>query len=606
MRTWLDQDGALRILLLEQSCVLSFVPGPAHEGLGTGPRLGAFGTPTAGDLEVVADLLADRGRIDLATPTFASRVREAGVGAVSIVDLPDHQDYCYDADEVLAARGARFSAFRRHLRHAGAYPLEVREYREVEDDERSRLVAFLDRCDAVARRDHEEMIAAIASGPFSPVTTIVLRDEADVVGVAVRRDVPHDGWTLIPHFRTDPGIDGLGRRLFVEVARSASRDGRPNMNFEQDLGIAGLRRFKRSLGPRGTVRMVSLVTQARPGTLHHRPDPIVGVAVADKGVFRRRGRLPAPGCAPSATRDTWVPAGELAQYNQPLLKSLHHLDAVAWCGADDERLVTALAERHHPGTEAARAGAWIVEIESGEPYTAQTRLGDLLYAVAAAAPDHPLEVVATEELPWFVRRARIPGERTRLVGATNPLSRSLGAAAERFGVRNGASLDEREVRRLWGIYESRLSGLGAESLIVLEDTFEEFATMITSSAVDLVLSPATDAQGRPLPLAFMPLVYDPSLCPWLDHDRFPADGLYVPGLVAARDGAAAGIGITAQLGYATRWVRCGCDIYFECTPSTETFIPEFILRSIRSTGLEVDEESNRRSGEHLVALLADR
>lgn len=79
-----------------------------------------------------------------------------------------------------------------------------------------------------------------------PTDLVVVSDGATPFGFGVVEVV---GRTLLIHFfKTDHSVTGLAEYLFVEIARMYQ--GKAEwINFQQDLGIAGLRQFKNHLQP---------------------------------------------------------------------------------------------------------------------------------------------------------------------------------------------------------------------------------------------------------------------------------------------------------------------------------------------------------------------
>ena len=87
------------------------------------------------------------------------------------------------------------------------------------------------------------------------VQTVVLRAKDKVAGFAVLETVPDD--TCIIHFfKSDHSIPGAAEMLFQQIAQTCAQT---FINFEQDLGMPGLRRFKQSLRPH-TIRPVYTIT----------------------------------------------------------------------------------------------------------------------------------------------------------------------------------------------------------------------------------------------------------------------------------------------------------------------------------------------------------
>lgn len=75
---------------------------------------------------------------------------------------------------------------------------------------------------------------------------IVVAEDSKIVGFSVVEVV---GKTLLIHFfKTDHAVSGLAEYLFVEIARMYQGEVEW-INFQQDLGIDGLRRFKEHLQP---------------------------------------------------------------------------------------------------------------------------------------------------------------------------------------------------------------------------------------------------------------------------------------------------------------------------------------------------------------------
>ncbi|HVT64060.1 MAG TPA: phosphatidylglycerol lysyltransferase domain-containing protein [Mycobacteriales bacterium] len=219
------------------------------------------GRPSAAD---VATFVAEHGTTSLVPKPVMDGLALSNCVAV---DDRDQYDYVYDVAESLAMAGGRYQRLRGVVRKSRSRnpdaslgevvlsdPGAVAELVEVFDDwatgrEAKASVerrAFL-RCLDIA--SVADLRCAVVGGPNGLLAFAILAPQAN-------------GWAVTPFAKTRRSCPDVGGLLWRAVLELGEAQGWRWFNYEQDLGLPGLRQYKRSLRPARMLEKVRLAPAA--------------------------------------------------------------------------------------------------------------------------------------------------------------------------------------------------------------------------------------------------------------------------------------------------------------------------------------------------------
>jgi hypothetical protein len=181
----------------------------------------------------------------------------------SLQSDPDHHDYVYDVADHLEFRGGVLKAHRGALaRFRRTYPgYDTVVLAAGESGTQGELLALWERWeDSVADSATAEKEA------FRRFVSVAYQFSCIATGIAVENSlVAFDitvlngsGWGNSLFAKADRRFTGIYSVLQHEVSKRLLQAGCHCINFEQDLGIPGLRRAKRGFGPRRYLRKFSV------------------------------------------------------------------------------------------------------------------------------------------------------------------------------------------------------------------------------------------------------------------------------------------------------------------------------------------------------------
>lgn len=198
---------------------------------------------------------------------YLSFVPQLTVNAISDLEqlriLPerDNEDYLYSIPEVVAMQGGKFANFRRKVNLCS---------REVFSGEDPTLLVGVDPAQVASfiQLYFREVLSRAAAWPGErlgrqrdrlgleklllfwgklKLDLCAIKVEDEVKALAIVERIPRQT-LLIHHYLVDHRIDGWGEFFFWKIARHF-QGVCSLINFEQDLGIPGLRKFKQHLQP---------------------------------------------------------------------------------------------------------------------------------------------------------------------------------------------------------------------------------------------------------------------------------------------------------------------------------------------------------------------
>jgi uncharacterized protein len=183
-----------------------------------------------------------------------------------VEDSRDDYDYIHTIQHLTELDGPQLHAKRKNiLKLRRQFPdLEIREIdlREspIADSIRSLYGVWRKKKGCQGDEYHAEQMAIERcleyAGHFEFVTLGVYLHES-LVGFTINEPI-HDGYYMGHFGKSDPDLTGCSDVLEFETAKVMRKKGCLRLNNQQDLGIPGLRRYKRSWNPNGFLTKYSV------------------------------------------------------------------------------------------------------------------------------------------------------------------------------------------------------------------------------------------------------------------------------------------------------------------------------------------------------------
>lgn len=209
-----------------------------------------------GDGGAIRACLGHTGRFSRVTSRFIS---SHDVKGCSLQKLPDHFDYIYNVGDLAELRGRRYDGKRNHIRkflnrHPG------HEFVELSARNKSEVLAVFDEWNLTRREDSnagEFSMLAYSSQRMAIIRAFDAFDDLHLSGGGMRIDEKlvgfftgsvSNGMVFLHFLYAVPGLVGLYQTLLWEACRRTFSKHK-YINMEQDLGIVGLRKMKKSYFP---------------------------------------------------------------------------------------------------------------------------------------------------------------------------------------------------------------------------------------------------------------------------------------------------------------------------------------------------------------------
>lgn len=180
---------------------------------------------------------------------------------------PDNDDYLYAARDWADFAGAGFREHRRLLaRCRERFPLAVHDLDLADVDCQQAIIALFDRWAAQKSdltgmdRCHERsaLQRTFALGRRPQLAAIGFHDGSNLVGFTIWETLTGSEHGVCHFQKSDRRYPGLSSWQAQEIGRRMLERGCAWINFEQDLGIPGLRCAKRSLRPQRLLRKFTI------------------------------------------------------------------------------------------------------------------------------------------------------------------------------------------------------------------------------------------------------------------------------------------------------------------------------------------------------------
>lgn len=186
--------------------------------------------------------------------TTISPHRKALETKFSVEEDPDSFDYILDVASLIALDSPSLESKRRKIQklrrdhpHITIAPLDISKP-SVADNIRALCETWRTQKGRAHGEFETERLAIERCLRFAPhfqFQTLGAMSNGSLLGFTVN-EIVHDGYYMGHFGKSDPHYRGLGELLESETARFLCELGCLQMNFQQDLGLLGLRRYKRS------------------------------------------------------------------------------------------------------------------------------------------------------------------------------------------------------------------------------------------------------------------------------------------------------------------------------------------------------------------------
>jgi hypothetical protein len=213
--------------------------------------------------ETLDVLLADAGKLELVPETVIEHI--ADTGRYQISEDRDNFDYVYSLPHLAKMEGGVYKKKRNKVnvfvRYHEGYELAVRTVTELDDALIQELIAVDRHWATVNPRDQGDILAERKAldrllNNFShfDARAILVRVDGELKAFSINEVLPN-GWAIC-HFEKALRVhhENIYPFLAAEAAKNLQAAGCQWVNWEQDLGLAGLRRSKESYHPTRMLR----------------------------------------------------------------------------------------------------------------------------------------------------------------------------------------------------------------------------------------------------------------------------------------------------------------------------------------------------------------
>jgi hypothetical protein len=171
----------------------------------------------------------------------------------------DSDNFIYDTRDIANCQGSKFSDMRRYTKQFEKFSPTISWLGADQiQDHKAAILAFhaswheAAATDGAKLKDHESralqnfFVDEILDKKTLPIVAVFV--DANLVGVAINEILP-DGFSFNHYFKADSNFKGSGVYLFHEINKGLLERGVHTLNYQEDLGIPGLRSFKEKMRP---------------------------------------------------------------------------------------------------------------------------------------------------------------------------------------------------------------------------------------------------------------------------------------------------------------------------------------------------------------------
>ena len=193
------------------------------------------------------------------THQVAELLKKEGASAILIEEDPENRDYVYNVQDLLGLKGKPYENLRTRINYFTRENQDVGLRRLNLHNEKERS-AVLDTIISWSNRpktwhnDPDEWELNVIKRHLQladqlPVHAYGMYVKGDLVNVNVFHLPPHKGWLICNHVKCDYSYKSIYGYAFYSLFQVAASMGIKWVNFEQDLGIEGLRQIKTLFRP---------------------------------------------------------------------------------------------------------------------------------------------------------------------------------------------------------------------------------------------------------------------------------------------------------------------------------------------------------------------
>ena len=206
-------------------------------------------------------------------------IREAGLDSVDILEDPTSADYIIESANLVALESPRWHSKRKAAsKFRRTYPHHVLKQLDLTCPQTQEQIMDLFNIWAERRRKgrHETQIEMTAierilrHAHYFQLISLGAFIDGRLEGFTVN-EIVHDNHYMGHFGKTNPDCTGLSVVLESETARIMATHGCTHMNYQQDLGLDGLKRYKHSWHPSAHLRKFILISSLVKNELNRHP-----------------------------------------------------------------------------------------------------------------------------------------------------------------------------------------------------------------------------------------------------------------------------------------------------------------------------------------------
>lgn len=253
---WLNQYGDLRLSVLNENLVFQFT----NLFMQNTPMLSFLGINKVDD--TVRELLAYQ--VSAENPPELSLIPEivrrciTNHSGIKIIEEQDNANYVLDTFKLSKLEGTNYGKIRRQVKKFQAEyanRFEVKAIDIANLDNASLIVNNIHTWDRLySHNDQEKQESAVINTtlkhakdlPFKNLSVFI---DGRIEAITIYQELPQVGFVTSNHTKANNNYPNLFNFTVHSLAKLLNEQNIPYINFEQDLGIAGLREHKSGLRP---------------------------------------------------------------------------------------------------------------------------------------------------------------------------------------------------------------------------------------------------------------------------------------------------------------------------------------------------------------------
>jgi hypothetical protein len=207
----------------------------------------------------VKDLLELTPTISYIPQQLADHIQQLQIPHIKIQEDIDDREYIYRVNDLVQLQGKPYENLRRRINHFQKQNtnIQTRRFDLQNQDNRKVIVNTINRWSQGTTASHNDpqglelnvIKKHLELADHLPVHAYGLYVENQLVNINMFNLPPHKDWLIFNHIKCDYTYKDIYGYAFHDLSRIAQSLGIKWINFEQDLGIEGLRRIKTFFRP---------------------------------------------------------------------------------------------------------------------------------------------------------------------------------------------------------------------------------------------------------------------------------------------------------------------------------------------------------------------